>query len=83
MPIRCDAEAICSLCGAKARCTVELDLVMSRTIASPSAAMFGLPDWYFKEHAGHGVPNLACSTKCMKVLAEDTSYRGEWKHCQK
>ncbi len=32
MPIRLDAEAIGQGCGAKARCTFDVDLLMSRTI---------------------------------------------------
>jgi hypothetical protein len=30
MPIRIDAEAICHHCGAKARCTLDIDLLMSK-----------------------------------------------------
>ena len=46
--------------------------------------MFGLPDWYYKDGPGllTSVSNLACSEECMKILAEDTSHRGEWKRCR-
>jgi len=90
MPIRLDAEAICQGCGAKARCTFDVDLLMSKTISSPGGAMYGLPDWYYK-HTDSGLLvsrpnvtclNLACSEKCMKALAKESSnLAGEWKRC--
>jgi hypothetical protein len=82
--IRLDAEAICDHCKAKARCTVDVDWLVSRRIPSPGAAMHGLPGWYFKYTTGGNLfteTNLACSDKCMKVLADDTRYEGVWKHC--
>ena len=90
MPIRLDAEAICSGCGARARCTFDVELLMSKTISSPGGAMYGLPDWYWLD-GGTGMlvstskvtcRNLACSEKCMKSLLKETSnLAGEWKRC--
>jgi hypothetical protein len=38
----------------------------------------GLPGWYYKDGLS---PNLACSEKCMAVLAQDRTYSGAWKPC--
>jgi hypothetical protein len=83
MAIRCDAEATCAGCGAKARCTVDMDLIMGRTLSSPGGAMYGLPHWFYKQGSGLLTSdyNLACSEKCVKVLSKESSYSGEWKHC--
>jgi len=84
MPIRVEGEAICCRCGAKAPCAVDLDVIMHRSVSGPGGAVFGLPDWFHKEGPGNlaGENNLACSEKCMKILAEDARHRGEWKHCR-
>lgn len=84
MTIRVDGEATCSRCGTKARCTVDLDLLVSNRFSSPGASMRGLPDWFYKQGPGNltCTPNLACSEKCVKVLGEDTRYAGDWKKCE-
>jgi hypothetical protein len=83
--VRIDAEAICSYCGAKARGALDVDLLLSRRIASPGEAMHGLPDWYYKT-ADQNLfcdPNLACSKKCMAALAKEQTTSGDWKPCKK
>jgi hypothetical protein len=84
MPIRIEAEATCNECRAKARCTLDVDALISPSMGSPGMAMRGLPGWYYKDGTGNlaGSDNLACSEKCMAVLAKDTTYRGEWKPCR-
>ena len=39
MPVHIDAEATCHNCGAKARCTLDVDLLMSKRFASPGGAI--------------------------------------------
>ena len=82
--MRIDADAVCDNCRARARCTLDVDMLLSRRKASPGGSMHGLPDWYWKDADGgnlYGDRNLACSEKCMSVLAKDTNLRGVWKPC--
>ncbi len=83
MPIHLDAEAICHHCGAKARCTLDVDMLVSKRFASPGGAIRELPDWYYKEADQSLVctDNLACSEKCAAELTKSSRYRGEWKRC--
>jgi hypothetical protein len=83
MPIQIDAEATCHNCGAKARCTIDADLFISKRFASPGGAIRGLPDWFYKEgnQSLACTDNLACSQKCAAALTKTSTHGGEWKHC--
>jgi hypothetical protein len=83
--IRIEAEATCSQCRAHARCTVDVDALMSRRHSSPGGATHGIPGWYWADASNgnlYGNPNLACSEKCVAVLTKESNFSGVvWKHC--
>ena len=79
MPIHLNAEVICNHCGAKAACTLDADELRSTKFGYIGDAIRGLPGWYYK----HQHANVACSEECMKFLAQDTRYVGQWKPCPK